>query len=474
VSLIDVVPTIAELVGAPRPEPVVGESLAAALRGQALAARSAPIYFESLQPVALGCGPLRGIVDGRWKYIRTVRPELYDLERDAGENENVFAREPERARDFDRRLTALVAVDRPAGARSSPTLDPATMQRLAALGYLTEGEHRSPEGEVPDPKDCFAAFEAVLEAQTHFNHEHYDEAEADCRGAIAERPTFLMAHSLLGSIALEQGKMEVAERRFRRYLEILKELEGSSRQSTAQSYATSRVHNNLGNALLALDRVGEAIPEYREALRLAPSFAEAHLNLGTALEATGDAHGAIEQYRLALRLTPDFVAAQKSLGQALKSEGEWDEAAAVLTAALRLDPGNADIHHELARVEQKRGNIAAALQHYREALALGPDEMVYNNLAWLYATHRNASVRDVAQAVALATRAAELTEFRNPNVLDTLAAAYASAGRFDEAMATTTRAIELAEAAGERDLAGVLNERLQLYRSGGAYHQTSR
>ena len=112
------------------------------------------------------------------------------------------------------------------------------------------------------------------------------------------------------------------------------------------------------------------------------------------------------------------------------------------------------------------------MKHYEEALRLKPDSAESaNNLAWLLATLPPADGGDPVRAVTLARRACELTGDRLSPYLDTLAAAYAAAGRFDEAIAAAQKAIELASAAGQPQVAKEIEGHRQLYRSGQAYRR---
>jgi spermidine synthase len=97
----------------------------------------------------------------------------------------------------------------------------------------------------------------------------------------------------------------------------------------------------------------------------------------------------------------------------------------------------------------------------------------YNNLAWLLATHAPAQGGNAARAVALAQRACELAGNSRAGYLDTLAVAYAAAGRFREAIATAQKAIDLARATSPSKAVGEYQARLELYRSGHAYRQTT-
>jgi tetratricopeptide (TPR) repeat protein len=96
-----------------------------------------------------------------------------------------------------------------------------------------------------------------------------------------------------------------------------------------------------------------------------------------------------------------------------------------------------------------------------------------NNLAWLITVHPEIKNRDTNEAIRLAGRACELANYKDLEFLDTLAAAYASAGQFDKAAETVRKAIPLAQTANQTDLVNDLSKKLQLYESGQAYHEPS-
>jgi len=147
--------------------------------------------------------------------------------------------------------------------------------------------------------------------------------------------------------------------------------------TVAKSPQNYRAHNNLGCALSKRPgRMGEAIAEYGEALRLKPDMAEAHYNLGFALEATpGRLDDAVLQYVEALRLRPDYVQAHYNLGTALDAlPGRSDEAADQFEDVLRLKPDYAEAHYNLGCALSKiDGRLDEAISQYEEALRLKPD-----------------------------------------------------------------------------------------------------
>jgi Flp pilus assembly protein TadD len=230
--------------------------------------------------------------------------------------------------------------------------------------------------------------------------------------------------------------------------------------------------NNLGVALAAKGRFDEAIENYRKAIRINPSYADALDNLGMALTARGQFDEAIVNYRKALQINPNNCDALDNLGMALTARGQFDEAIEKYLQAIQINPNRPETYFQLGVALGQSGRIQEAVAQYREALRLNPDlAEALNNLAWILAASSNNGLRNGTEAVRLAERACELTHYDKPLFVGTLAAAYAEAGRFPEAVTTGEKAEQLAAAAGLKDLAGKNRQLLELYRAGKPCHK---
>jgi cytochrome c-type biogenesis protein CcmH/NrfG len=179
----------------------------------------------------------------------------------------------------------------------------------------------------------------------------------------------------------------------------------------------------------------------------------------------------VEHLRKALAAKDD-PEIRSTLGVALAGLGKLEEAIAEHRAALAKKPDDANFHYNLADALLRHGDDVAALAAYRRALELAPDRpLMANALAWLLATSRNEKVRRPGDALALALKACEATQHAVPEMLDTLAAAYAAAGKMEEAAATATRAATLARSLNNAALAQDIETRLKLYKEGKPYVQ---
>jgi tetratricopeptide (TPR) repeat protein len=169
----------------------------------------------------------------------------------------------------------------------------------------------------------------------------------------------------------------------------------------------------------------------------------------------------------ALACTKANVVAHDDLGAALRDKGRVDEAITQYQMALQINPNYAEAHYNLGIALVQKGKAAEASSHYQEAVRIQPANVNFqNNLAWLMATSTNAALRNGHKAVDLAQRASELSGGADPVILDTLAAALAEAGKFDDAKRIAQKALELARAAGQQDLVKELNSELKLYEAG--------
>ena len=288
-----------------------------------------------------------------------------------------------------------------------------------------------------------------------------DEAINHYRRALARDPSSAEAHSYLGSALGSQGHLDEAIEHFEQALRTKPDL--------------AQVHQRLGTALKQRGRMDEAVQHLREAVRLSPGLAEAHLQLGLALKQLGKLNEAADEYRRALSVNPRLAAAHNNLGSLLGLEGRLPDAVRHFRAALQVDPDYDEAHNNLGLALRMMGERDEALKHFRAALRGRPEwPEPMNEIAWILATHPDGRVRDPREAVGLAERSAELTGFRQPVILDTLAAAYAASGDFDRAVATAQKATALAAAGHSERLAGEIGRRLELYREKTPFREAAR
>jgi tetratricopeptide (TPR) repeat protein len=224
------------------------------------------------------------------------------------------------------------------------------------------------------------------------------------------------------------------------------------------------LHDDVALIYLELGQIAKGVEHFQASVAMRPDSAQGHFNLGTALTMAGRLEDSIAEYRKAIELQPDLATAHNNLGNVLFSLGRRDDAIRELQQAVRLDPKNAQAHLSVGLALRSTGDLAGAIGHYREAVALKPDwAPALANLAWLLASAPDAALRNPGDAVRLAEHAVALTNRRDAEALDVLAAAYAADGAFDRAVDTATDAIRLA---GDGPAATAIRQRQALYRQG--------
>jgi protein O-mannosyl-transferase len=232
-------------------------------------------------------------------------------------------------------------------------------------------------------------------------------------------------------------------------------------------------HQDLALALVRTGRQQESLIHFRDAARLQPENASVHNVYAVMLGVAGRRDEAMQEFQTALRLAPDSAATHVNLGNLLAKQHAWDEAMAHYSEALRLNPAFVEAHYYIASLLLEEGRTRDAAAHYIAALQLKPDYVpAMVNLAWIYATAGGeAGTQHAAEAVRLAEQACQISGCRQSGVLDTLAAAYANAGRFEEAVKTGEEALSIAKAAGKNDLAHSIGARITLYQKGSPFHR---
>ncbi len=229
----------------------------------------------------------------------------------------------------------------------------------------------------------------------------------------------------------------------------------------------------LGNAYAKEGKYDEAIAAYREVLRQAPGMPEPENALGVALLSKGQIDEAIPHFSEAARLDPNFLDPLYNRAVAYHKQGKLDEARASYLQVLQLKPDHKQALQNLGNLLIAQGKLTEAIPFLQRLLRVDPDSVdALNRLAWLFATHVDAGVRNGPQAVELATRACQLTGWRQAQSLNTLAAAYAEEGRFDDAVQTAQQALAIASASGQAPLAGIIQKLLQQYQGRMPYRDT--
>jgi protein O-mannosyl-transferase len=198
----------------------------------------------------------------------------------------------------------------------------------------------------------------------------------------------------------------------------------------------------------------------------------AQFALGVGLEKEGQFRQAMVHYLVAVDILPSYAEAHFNIGHLFREQGAWQRAANEFVTTLRYKPRDLKFRLNLAGVLLEGSQTREAVQRFGEALQIDPNSTeALNNLAWMLAANSDPAIRNGARAVEYGERACQLTQFKQTTMVGTLAAAYAEAGRFADAVATAEMACALAEQKGEPTLLEKNRQLLELYRARQPYHE---
>jgi tetratricopeptide (TPR) repeat protein len=231
-------------------------------------------------------------------------------------------------------------------------------------------------------------------------------------------------------------------------------------------------YHGLAMVFLEQGKIDEAIAICTKRLRIGQPDPAIYNRLGQAYYRKGTYGRAVQSFKESLRLKPDSAAAHRSLTSALVRMDNPDVVITHLTEAIRLNPNIASTHLLLARVLNSKDRTEEAITHFRLGIRLEPDSIeALNSLAWILATHSDPKFRNPSEALGLALRACELTDYQDPGFVDTLAASYAAAGRFSDAVATAEKAVQLTVSGDNKQRHQAIRDRLQLYKASQPYRR---
>jgi Flp pilus assembly protein TadD len=258
----------------------------------------------------------------------------------------------------------------------------------------------------------------------HHRAGRFGEAEVIYRRVLAEEPDHADAMQLLGAVAGQTGRVDLA-------IELIRKAIGLNPKIAAYQ-------NNLAKILCDQGRFEEAIVACRAAIELDPKLAEAHNNLGNAFSGKGKHAEAIAAYREAIAIRSDYFDALRNLAVVLGRTGDCEQGIEVYRRLCQIRPGDADVHNNLGNLLVRVDRIDEAIAAYGKALGLQSNHFqAYNNIADAFrlAGRLDESIAASRQAIAIKPDFAQ--------AYNALGLALTAAKRLDEAIAVLGRAVEI-------------------------------
>lgn len=305
------------------------------------------------------------------------------------------------------------------------------------------------------PRVAFAAAGCViviaLAVMAHRQTGYWRDSVTMYRQVIAVNPESRTGWSGLGSALALRGEHEEAQEC------LLKAIEIDPRDLTSRT--------NLGIDLAAEGKYEDAVYYLTQSIEMCPEDPKANYNIAQILVMQRKLKEAARRYRVAVTSQPSFAEAHIGLANTLLLLKDQKGAIAHYSQALRFCPKDPNVHFLLAGVLEETGSLSKAIDHYRAALRLDPRHWrAANNLAWILATNTDQRFFRPREATRIAAAAVRKLARPQPELLDTLAVAYAADGRYDLAAAAAGRAADVAKAANQAGFEKQMREKLKTYR----------
>ena len=427
VGLVDITPTVCSLLGIEGPFTFQGVDISGYLLDDEPEDIQRHVYLESMTPTKYRGNSLLGIVNDKYKYIQTTRPELYDIVNDYPESVNLVEKYPKIAHRM-KGLLKLMLDDITALSSPDSTMqaDEDTLKQIETLGYVADAVDVDLTFNTTkkDPKDLFDYHVANTQIKPLLRKQKFDQVRENCEKMISMEPDIAKPYIYLACLASK----------FKDYPEAIKQL--------------------------------------AKAIEIEPNNVVPYNVFADIYEKQGNHQQAINYHIMSLKIDPEQTDVLNQLADLYDSLNKTDKAIESYRKSLQIEPKQPIAMSDLAMVLYGQNKIAEAIVLWSESLAIDPNQVyAANSLAWIKATSTDAGFYAPGQALTLARQACELTEYQDPGMLDTLAAALAANGQFDKAVETARQAIQIAKSTGQNERLRGFQNHLNLYKTRKALRQ---
>lgn len=356
-SLIDLLPTVLQVVGIPVPGGVQGKTLLSSAPGQRSNSQE-DLYAETYLPrIHFNWSELRSIQVGQYHFIDAPKPELYDLSKDPRELQNLFSKQSAAANGLSARLAQLVKKYSPASGRETAEqtgLDPVLMERLKSLGYAAVSGGSNPtisNRNLPDPKDRIQMYELVSEAISDSQHGHYAASIAKLQSTLRIEKDSFPVNYLLALNYYRQHDFPNAIQGFQQVVRMQPDY-------ALAVYYLGLTYGKVGDS-------DQAIHWLKRALELDSTNFSAAFNLGVVYNQKGNIQEGLAAFQQSVTIDPDYAPGYAALGELLLYQGDVDQALTALRKAVSLAPENAKAHLSLAKALDAKGLHQEAQEELR-------------------------------------------------------------------------------------------------------------
>ena len=363
VRLIDVMPTILDLVRIPTNRDVQGQSLLPSIEGKQK--EDLTCYLETYYPPeTYGWSELLGIIEKNWKYIKAPRPELYNLKDDAKEENNLLGLERKQAAALQKKLDGLIKDYSSRSEVGRRRISREEEDRLRSLGYVgADASVRVPQGPLPDPKDRMGEFKIIYQAKLAEAQGNLEEAEKYYRETLRLSPDVSWHYVGLAILLVRMKRME----------EAIEVLQDGLKRLPDSLVLLSR----LASFYMRTGRFKEAFETSEIILNLDPGHFDALVIAGWSQDFWGKWAEAERYFKLALDVEPENKFVRMKYAYALGALGRGEEAARIYETLKKEFPEDYRICQDLGVVYTSLDKLALAEENLKKAVELAPFPETY-------------------------------------------------------------------------------------------------
>ncbi len=365
VRLVDLLPTILDMLKIPIPDKVQGESLLPYVGKKR--PKQLPNYMETYFPQEnYGWSRLVGLIDGPWKYIEAPREELYNLDKDPSESTNLATTETRVIANLRAELKKYLKIYASPFSAEKRKITAEEREKLRTLGYVSFTEEL-PVNNLPDPKDRISELKLITAAEICELEQKFEEAARIYEEILSQRP----------DVPTNYINLALVYARLKRFDQAVALLEKGAEKMPRSLLLLSR----LGHTYLATGRLKKALDTWQRVLSLDPEYFDALLASGWILDLLGEKEGARQFYERALRIEPENKFIRANLALNLATTGNIPRAVEILEKLSAEFPEDYEIWQNLGIAYGYAGEIDKAAECLEKAVALKPTPTGYFNLA---------------------------------------------------------------------------------------------
>jgi arylsulfatase A-like enzyme/tetratricopeptide (TPR) repeat protein len=365
VRLIDVMPTILDMVNLPPPPGIQGTSLVPFIQGKKKT--DLETVIETVYPKEnFNWAPLAGLISGRWKYIRAPKEELYDLRVDPAESQNLFSTRPKEAAELRAGLEKSIKESLVPGSSGKRALSAEEQDRLRSLGYIDYSD-KTAGGREPDPKDKIDELRMVQDAEKFEFDGNYRAAAELHEKMLTLRPGAASSYINLALARARLGDFDAAIRTLKLGIEKIPN--------------STLLLSRLGYTYFVTGKTEEALAAMAEVLKIDPRYIDALTATAVIFDGRGEKDKARDYYERGLAIEPENKFLRLSYAQNLAEAGRIAEAVDLYTRLTKDYPQDPTPYQLLGVTYLMVRDFDKAVENLREAMFIKPSPPVYYYLA---------------------------------------------------------------------------------------------